>query len=141
MNKYFTLGILIFFILLLGWGVFKYFQELENERENVSLRVVIQGDQKIINLTPEEVSASGILSASITSSAIPDSALIWWEGNAWVYLEQTPGRFIKKLVVIQSFKQHYYVISGLSFPVKIVTQGAQLLLSQEQLQVMPEEND
>jgi hypothetical protein len=63
---------------------------------------------------------------------IPNSAIVWWQGNAWVYVETAPGHFVRQLVPTgQPLVNGVFVSTSFSSHEQIVIQGAQLLLSEE----------
>ena len=71
---------------------------------------------------------------------IPESAILWWQGNAWVYQQTAPGRFVRRLVPTNTpLESGIFVSSGFSPGDKIVVRGAQALLSEEfRSQIQPE---
>ncbi len=63
---------------------------------------------------------------------IPQSAIVWWRGNAWVYQQTAPGRFVRRLVSAETpLANGLFVASGFSPGDEIVVRGAQALLSEE----------
>lgn len=63
---------------------------------------------------------------------IPQSAIIWWQGNAWVYQQTAPGRFVRRLVPTDTpVTNGIFVSTGFSPGDQIVIRGAQALLSEE----------
>lgn len=63
---------------------------------------------------------------------IPQSAIVWWQGNAWVYQQTVPGRFVRRLVPTDApVTNGFFVSTGLATGDQIVVQGAQMLLSEE----------
>jgi hypothetical protein len=63
---------------------------------------------------------------------VPRSAVVRYEGRAWVYQETRPGRFTRRrLVVAESSRDGYFVTAILDPGMRIVVTGAQALLSQE----------
>ena len=64
--------------------------------------------------------------------AIPERAVIWYGGEAWVYVQTAPDRFTRRYVpAANEISQGFVVTSGIHAGDRIVTQGAQLLLSEE----------
>ncbi len=64
---------------------------------------------------------------------VPTSALVWSEGKAWVY-QQTSDRFARRAVATDiPVEKGFFVTQGLSAGDRVVTQGAQALLSEEML--------
>ncbi|MHB8754931.1 MAG: efflux RND transporter periplasmic adaptor subunit [Candidatus Acidiferrales bacterium] len=72
---------------------------------------------------------------------IPESAIVWWQGNAWVYQQTAPGRFARRLVPTNTpLENGIFVSSGFSPGNEIVVRGAQALLSEEfRSQIQPED--
>ena len=63
---------------------------------------------------------------------IPTSAIVWWQGQAWVYTQHGPDRFVRReLPVDQSTDGGWFVPSGFAGGEPIVVSGAQLLFSEE----------
>lgn len=78
---------------------------------------------------------------SIPGVNIPAAAMVWWQGKAWVYIETSPGQFIRReLPADLPTSDGWFVNQGFSAGEAIVLKGAQLLLSQELLgQIQMEE--
>jgi hypothetical protein len=73
---------------------------------------------------PVGPSASGV--------AVPASAVVWWQGRAWVYEEKAPGRFVRRDVPTDApLPTGWFVAKGLTVGERVVLQGAQVLLSEE----------
>ena len=72
---------------------------------------------------------------------IPQSAIVWWQGNAWVYQRTVPGRFVRRLVPTDTpLANGLFVSTGFSPGDQIVVRGAQMLLSEEfRSQIQPED--
>jgi hypothetical protein len=65
---------------------------------------------------------------------VPASGVVWSEGRAWAYQETAPGRFTRRAVATDTpVEKGFFVATGLSPNDKIVTHGAQTLLSEELL--------
>lgn len=63
---------------------------------------------------------------------IPRSAVVWWQGVPWVYVEAGEGRYRRvQLVSAQETEVGLFVSSGPRAGEKLVTVGAQALLSEE----------
>ncbi len=71
---------------------------------------------------------------------IPESAIVWWQGNAWVYQQTASGRFVRRLVPTNTpLGNGLFVSGGFSPGDQIVVRGAQVLLSEEfRSQIQPE---
>lgn len=65
---------------------------------------------------------------------VPTSAVVWSEGKAWVYLQMASDRFTRRAVTTDvPVERGFFVAKGFSPADKVVTQGAQALLSEEML--------
>lgn len=137
MKKFMMLVVLIGLAALVIWGFVEGQHEAEMEalREkpvNAPPRVVEENERQVVSLTDADRTSGGIAVEEIPPQAVPNSALVWWGDKAWVYVETSPGKFLKTPVVIKKFEQEHYEVEGVPSPVLIVTHGAQLLLSEEE---------
>jgi hypothetical protein len=65
---------------------------------------------------------------------VPTSAVIWSEGRAWVYQQTAPDRFTRRALPTDTpVESGFFAAHGFSAGDKVVTQGAQALLSEEML--------
>lgn len=65
---------------------------------------------------------------------VPTSAVVWSEGKAWTYQETASERFTRRAVPTDvPVDKGFFVAQGFSPGDKVVTQGAQALLSEEML--------
>ncbi len=72
---------------------------------------------------------SGPLRAGV---ALPASAVVWWQGQAWIYREAAEGMFVRTQVPTSlPAKEGGYVVEGWPGGAQVVTRGAQALLSEE----------
>ncbi|MEO8838667.1 MAG: metal transporter [Herbaspirillum sp.] len=63
---------------------------------------------------------------------IPEQALVWYGGQAWIFVQTAPDRFTRRYVpAANDGGQGLMMASGLHVGDLVVTQGAQLLLSEE----------
>ena len=70
--------------------------------------------------------------AEVSGVVMPASAVVWWEGKAWTYVENNPGQFARREVATgQPVEQGWFVGSGFAAGDKVTVQGAELLLSEE----------
>lgn len=62
---------------------------------------------------------------------VPATAVVWWQGKSWVYLQSAPDRFVRReLPPAMAIDQGWFVPGG--FPgARLVVRGAQSLLSEE----------
>lgn len=133
---------------LLIWAFIKgraeFAQEQERERPvQTRSRVTMMGTQSIVTLNPEEFARAGIVVAPIETTArsnvhppransLPASAVVWWQGQSWVYVQPSPGRFTRRAVIVRATNANDLTVTGLAAGEAIVVRGAQLLLSEEQ---------
>jgi hypothetical protein len=68
-------------------------------------------------------------------SLVPESAVVWWEGEAWVYDQTSSDTFARRLVPTNDPVDAGYFVPESAIPPasKLVTTGASALLSQELL--------
>jgi hypothetical protein len=65
---------------------------------------------------------------------VPSSAVVWSEGKAWAYLQTSARQFSRREVPTElPVDAGYFVRTGFSAANKVVTRGAQSLLSEEAL--------
>jgi len=63
---------------------------------------------------------------------VPYSAIVWWQGRAWCYVEGTPGKFSREEVpTTNPAPAGWFVSEGIPAGTRAVTAGAQTLLSEE----------
>ena len=63
---------------------------------------------------------------------IPGQAVIWYGGQTWAYVQSAPDRFTRRYVPAGNESDRGFVVtSGFRAGDRVVTQGAQLLLSEE----------
>jgi hypothetical protein len=63
---------------------------------------------------------------------IPESAVVWNGGQPWAYVQTTPDHFTRRYVSAgDEGEQGFLVNYGFHTGDRVVTQGAQLLLSEE----------
>ena len=88
---------------------------------------------------------------------VPDSAVVWLQGKAWVYVKQVsdgsveanpnhaekaqpPDRFVRRAISTETpVSDGWFVANGVSAGEPVVVTGAQLLLSEEFKAEIPEE--
>ncbi len=69
---------------------------------------------------------------SVDGTLVPATAVIWWQGRAWVYLRSGDDRFVRHVITTDvPTPDGSYVVRDLSAANAVVTQGAQMLLSEE----------
>ena len=78
----------------------------------------------LVSHFPVGNSAHGVL--------VPSAAVVWSEGKAWAYLQTSARQFSRRAVPTDSpVDAGYFVAAGFSASDKVVTRGAQSLLSEE----------
>jgi len=71
---------------------------------------------------------------SMRGVVVPSSAVVWSEGKAWAYLQTGARQFSRRQVPTETpVDAGYFVTAGFSAGNKVVTRGAQSLLSEEAL--------
>ncbi len=85
------------------------------------------------NLLPGmNVAASMPAGPQVSGFFVPESAIVWWQGEAWVYTQKNEEQFVRKRVTTKTpVKEGYFVTKGFKRGERIVVKGAQLLLSEE----------
>jgi hypothetical protein len=69
---------------------------------------------------------------SIEAAAVPASAIVWWQGRAWVYRRKGRDSFVRvEIATDLPARGGGYIVKDLPEDAEIVTRGAQLLLSEE----------
>lgn len=62
----------------------------------------------------------------------PSSAVVWWQGKEWVYVQRDAGHFVRQEISLESpIEGGWFVVKGLSPGERLVVGGAQMLLSEE----------
>jgi hypothetical protein len=62
---------------------------------------------------------------------IPSDAVVWSQGSAWCYVEILPGKFVRTAVDTSDPATHGWFTNGVEPGARVVTAGAQTLLSEE----------
>jgi hypothetical protein len=63
---------------------------------------------------------------------VPESAVVWLQGKAWVYLRTGPETFVRREVSPDlPGPDGGYIVSGLAVDTQVAVRGAQMLLSEE----------
>ncbi len=80
----------------------------------------------------ERVAGRLVLGGSPTEGVtVPDSAVIWHGGSAWVYVQEAPDRFERRAVSTGEPAGDGWFDETLKAGERVVVRGAQLLLSEE----------
>lgn len=73
---------------------------------------------------------------------IPESAVVWHLGQAFVFIKTPDGKFSRRLLPeLSPGKNGYFAATGFAAGEEVVTAGAQTLLSQELKSLIPSEDD
>ena len=73
-----------------------------------------------------------VAGAPAASLVIPQRAVLWYGGQTWVYVKIAPDRFARRFVQASNGDERGIVVTeGFHAGDEVVTQGAQLLLSEE----------
>lgn len=68
----------------------------------------------------------------INGVVAPASAIVWWQGRAWVYVRSRPDTFVRREIATDlPAPDGGYIARNLPASVELVTSGAQSLLSEE----------
>ncbi|MCB5189665.1 hypothetical protein LG198_02815 [Methylobacillus arboreus] len=79
---------------------------------------------------------------TITGVVIPQNAVVWYGGKAWVYRKQDSEKFVRKPISTEIESNHgWFNRDKIKAGDAIVTNGAQLLLSEELKYQITNEND
>lgn len=63
---------------------------------------------------------------------VPSSAVVWWQGKAWVYVQKDPENFVRREITTESpVEDGWFVTKGFAPADRLLVNGAQLLLSEE----------
>lgn len=89
-----------------------------------------------VNAVPNEP-----LSKETQGVSIPNQAIVWHAGMAWVYIKQDADRFLRKPVSVEHEIDGGWFDPSLSPGTQVVTRGAQLLLSEEFKYQIKNENE
>lgn len=110
---------------------------------------ITQGERYFFKTEARRLSFGARVSAWIASGApgtggviIPESAVVWHLGQAFVYIKAENGEFNRRLLPdIATSNGGYFAAAGFKAGEDIVTIGAQTLLSQELKNLIPSEDD
>lgn len=70
---------------------------------------------------------------AVKGAIVPESAVVWWQGKAWVYVATSPTSFTRHEISTGNRVSHGYFVPGSMFApgTNVVAAGAQALLSEE----------
>ena len=70
--------------------------------------------------------------AAVEGKLVPASAVVWWQGRAWVFLRRDAQTFARQAIATDRPSQHGgYIVQGLPNEAEVAVRGAQMLLSEE----------
>lgn len=73
---------------------------------------------------------------------VPQSAVVWMQGSAWCYVEASPGKFVRAAVSTAVPTAGGWFVTGTVAPgARVVTGGAETLLSEEFRSLIQSEDD
>ena len=88
-----------------------------------SAQALVPG-MNVLAFLPTKSEAAGVV--------VPQSAVVWWQGKSWIYIQRSPEHFARvEVSADQPIENGFVVRSGLSANDQVVATGAQLLLSEE----------
>jgi hypothetical protein len=64
-------------------------------------------------------------------ASVPASALVWWQGRAWIFVRNEAGDFERREVPADRAADSSTLLADLASGTEVVVQGAQVLLSEE----------
>lgn len=67
----------------------------------------------------------------IEAARVPASAVVWWQGQAWIYLRSRAGDFERRPIAADQGRGDATLLADLPAGSEVVVQGAQVLLSEE----------
>jgi hypothetical protein len=68
---------------------------------------------------------------TIDAARIPASALVWWQGRAWIFVRTAAGDFERREIPVERVRDGSTLLADLDNGTAVVVQGAQVLLSEE----------
>jgi len=87
------------------------------------------------------VQASASESSVSDGIVIPSNAVVWYAGTPWAYFKQAGNQFVRKPISADTEVDAGWFNTGFDAESEVVTQGAQLLLSEEFKYLIKNEND
>ncbi len=67
----------------------------------------------------------------VEATSVPASALVWWQGRAWIFVRNAAGDFERHEVAADRAADSSMLLADLPNGTEVVVQGAQVLLSEE----------
>jgi hypothetical protein len=70
--------------------------------------------------------------SGVEGVVVPASAVVWWQGKAWFYVQKDSEQFVRREISEKSpVEEGFFVHKGFVAGDRVVVKGAQLLLSEE----------
>ena len=88
-----------------------------------------------------EITAWVATGDSETGVRIPARAVLWLDGQQWVYVQVAPTGYERRGVALRALPSHAYFTPDLTAATHVVTVGAQALLAQERRSASPREDN
>ncbi len=137
-------GVLVFLV----WSFIEGRKELLLEQKSeqpikVPSRVSVDHGESVITIDVATQKLSGITTTALAPASVggpvpshavmvPDSAVVWLGGRAWIYVEEKDTeRFVRRPVSVDHRTREGFVTDQFAAGDRVVVQGAQLLLSEE----------
>jgi hypothetical protein len=67
----------------------------------------------------------------VDAASVPASALVWWQGRAWIFVRNEAGDFERREIPVDRAADSTTLLADLADGTEVVVQGAQVLLSEE----------
>ncbi len=92
--------------------------------------------------TGTRLAARGV-TGTATLALVPNSAVVWYAGLPWIYVrdDDEPEAFTRQALPAESQRPDGWLAPALEDDARVVTRGAQLLLSEELKHTLADEND
>ncbi|MBK5198405.1 MAG: multidrug transporter [Methyloceanibacter sp.] len=72
------------------------------------------------------------LETTVDGVVVPGPAVVWWQGQAWVYVRTSPSTFARRAIATDyALPEGGYLVRTFTGGTEVVVQGAQMLLSEE----------
>jgi hypothetical protein len=68
---------------------------------------------------------------SVDAASIPASAVVWWQGRAWIFVRTRAGDFERRELPVEHARDASALLADVASGTEVVVQGAQVLLSEE----------
>ncbi len=81
--------------------------------------------------SPKSRSATASPAEPVASVLLPEGAVLKLDGKTWIYLQESPGRYLRKEAILIAATQNGWLASGVPAGATAVVDGAQILLSEE----------